>query len=413
MSLAFRTATRDDLGELDRVIASAFQHRGPERRETIARQLRSPRRFARRTYRLGLDRGQAVSALEIAPMRVAIGRATVLACSIGDVAVHPDAQGRGAGTRMMQDTVRFLTAEGYDLARLGGYNPFYRRFGFVPYFRRPIRILRDARRKGNEPEPGAGQCPGVTIRPMRAEDVPACRGLHDAFWQGRTGYVLPGDELWELDEERREGEYRTVAAEGGRPVGFLMGRVHRDEASRLIGLGVSPDRPALLGLLLHHLWQATEADGGDEIDATGMPTDDEIIDALRCWTLDIEITDRHNARNGTMIQILNLRQVVAKLVPEFEARLAGTRCGGWEGILRLAFSEQSTLLRVEAGEVTVVDDGQPDIDAELPQGKLLRMLLGSDSLRRMGLDRRLDVGPMDAEMLDALFPAGNPAVGFQ
>ena len=144
-----------------------------------------------------------------------------------------------------------------------------------------------------------------------------------------------------------------------------------------------------------------------------MPCDFEIIDALRRWTLDTEITERHNARNGTMIQVLNLAALFRRVAPLFDARLAGSCFGDWRGTIRIECEVASALLRLDAGRVSVPESGTPDLGVVAPQAALLKMILSSDSFRRMGLDRRLGLDRRSGELLDALFPIGNPVIGFQ
>ncbi|HHN67352.1 MAG TPA: N-acetyltransferase [Thermopetrobacter sp.] len=58
-----------------------------------------------------------------------LGRPALL---LGPIAVHPDFQGAGLGSRLMRAGLEAVGAAGHDLVFLVGDEPFYGRFGFRP-----------------------------------------------------------------------------------------------------------------------------------------------------------------------------------------------------------------------------------------------------------------------------------------
>jgi predicted N-acetyltransferase YhbS len=97
------------------------------------------------------DPTQPVAVAHIEPHRLRVGACSVLKADVGHVAVRPDIQTRGIGTRLMQEIVAWLPQERFQVTRLGGLMQFYERFGYEPFPRRYVTIpvpTRDAELKG-------------------------------------------------------------------------------------------------------------------------------------------------------------------------------------------------------------------------------------------------------------------------
>lgn len=418
------------MDEVLRVTFSAFAHWDGERRGRLARALRDPAEFGRRVLRVGLVDGRMATALEIVPWQVRIGQVGVKAGGIGNVAVNRELQGRGLGTRMMDDTVRFLCREGFDLVRLGGYMAFYSRFGWSPHFRRRIRVWRDDRRKGREPAPGAGVAQDITVRPFQESDRGAWVALYESFWAERTGSVVLDSPLPDLRHPDETGTFILVAESRGALIGYVAAcrgeaesvavsamafrRERRAEAesTAVCAMAFRPERPEIYGLLLHHVLERGRGHGVKELVLTGMPYDHELLVHLAPWRLDCEIRDLLNTRNGTMVRIMDLPRLFRKMAPELSRRLAGSGAAGWQGRIRVTCETGGVTLSVADGAVQVENEDRADVDVCLSQSELVRLVLVSGSFRRMGLDRRCALGPSEADVIEALFPLGYPCMGF-
>ena len=76
--------------------------------------------------------GKLCSVVGIYPFDVKIGDAQLKFATTGNVATHPDYEGRGYFTALFELVMKELESGGYDGARLGGARQRYGRFGYEP-----------------------------------------------------------------------------------------------------------------------------------------------------------------------------------------------------------------------------------------------------------------------------------------
>ena len=97
-----------------------------------------------------------------------VGRPALL---LGPIAVHPDFQGAGLGSRLMREGLEAVGEAGHDLVFLVGDEPFYGRFGFQPVPEGQIELpgpFDPARLLYREMAPGAlGDAAGLLIAAHR------------------------------------------------------------------------------------------------------------------------------------------------------------------------------------------------------------------------------------------------------
>ena len=74
--------------------------------------------------------GRLVSTVGIYPLPCFIGEEKLLFSTVGNVATHPDAEGRGYMNRLFSMAMREIEERGFDACRLSGDRRRYNRFGF-------------------------------------------------------------------------------------------------------------------------------------------------------------------------------------------------------------------------------------------------------------------------------------------
>lgn len=76
--------------------------------------------------------GRVVGHILFSPMTIKDGAALYPAIGLGPMAVLPDFQGQGIGSRLVEAGLAACQEAGYELALVLGHPWFYPRFGFVP-----------------------------------------------------------------------------------------------------------------------------------------------------------------------------------------------------------------------------------------------------------------------------------------
>ncbi len=143
--------------------------------------------------RIGVLDGHVVSIAVILHRAAYVGNQVVTVAGLTAVATHPAFQRRGFGTRVVQDAVRMIRRQGYDLSMLTTRLPdFFSRFGFrevlkVSGYECPVSALA---RLSVE-----AKC---SIAPLDYQQHwPALAALYHSYSQGRTGMQVRDTRFWE------------------------------------------------------------------------------------------------------------------------------------------------------------------------------------------------------------------------
>jgi len=201
--------------------------------------------FHPQRVRVGVLDGDIVSHVVILHRGAYVGKQIVTVAGVAAVATHPAQQRRGFGTRVVQDAVRMIRQQGYDLAMLTTRLPgFYARFGF-----REV------------PKMDGYECPVSALARISVVDVysiekldynrqwPAVAAIYERYSQGRTGLQVRDTRFWE-----------TWPRRGTFPYGFssqldALGLGARVDGQLVAYLAahISPEQPQLSVSELGHL----------------------------------------------------------------------------------------------------------------------------------------------------------------
>jgi len=143
--------------------------------------------------RVGLLNGHIVSIAVILHRAAYVGNQVLTVAGLTAVATHPDYQRRGLGTRLIQDAVRLIRQQGYDLSMLTTRVPgFFSRFGY-----REV------------PKVSGYECPASALARLPIESTcaierldyqrhwPALAALYHNYSRARTGMQLRDMRFWE------------------------------------------------------------------------------------------------------------------------------------------------------------------------------------------------------------------------
>ena len=155
-------------------------------------------------------------------------------------AVHPDAEGRGVGTALLEWTEQRATERGHDRHLQSVANPraaeLLRAFGYA-YARSSLRMLIDLDgASAAAPEPPAG----ITARPVDPErDAAALHALNERAFAPVSSYRsedLAAFHSEHLQVSTLDPALSVVAEERARPVGFALCRRWADEGRGYVDL---------------------------------------------------------------------------------------------------------------------------------------------------------------------------------
>ena len=143
--------------------------------------------------RVGLLNGRIVSMAVVLHRAAYVGNSAVTVAGLTAVATHPDYQRRGLGSRLVQDTVRLIRQQGYDLSMLTTRVPgFFSRFGY-----REV------------PKVSGYECPASALARLSVDPRfsiqkldyqhhwPALAALYHNYSRGRTGMQVRDMRFWE------------------------------------------------------------------------------------------------------------------------------------------------------------------------------------------------------------------------
>ena len=109
------------------VFANAF---GKEFGERLLKRISRIKDSERCNHRIVTVDGRIVSYLEILPKRLYIGKALLNMGGLAAVCTDSSERKKGYGRALLEDTVKFMTKEGYDISVLYGIPNYYHKYGY-------------------------------------------------------------------------------------------------------------------------------------------------------------------------------------------------------------------------------------------------------------------------------------------
>jgi GNAT superfamily N-acetyltransferase len=364
--------------------------------------------------------GEVVSALHISRHQIQIGSSVITKADVGEVSTLPKYQGKGYGTRLMEETVRWMQQEGFHLSRLGGYVRFYRRFGWVPFPRGFVEFpLAGLTSRGSHTDPDAflktTNHPGQ-IRPYDpTRDAPSCYRLYGRFNHYRTGAQLQGSTPFPTgDSSLKLDPWRVVYEEAGEVLAYLFARTAPTDHSRfetrvaIQEAGVAPEWPKPLGYLLRHILLGAYHYGARTVSAR-LPLDPYLYSIYRDYSLGFVPVLWQTTESGNMLQIIDLPALISILIPEFQTRLQNTAIPVQNGGLRFCVNGQTVDLHLQDGIVIQGPGNSPEV--EFPQDLFCQLLLGLQPVFHVVRQLPVQLPKESIALLEVLFPPQPTATG--
>ena len=348
------------------------------------------------TRELWIDDETKVGWLGVLDFTMRVGVAEIRVAGIGGVHTEREHRMKGYMRHLLEDTVQYMTAEGYDVSMLYGIPNFYTRFGYatsMPKHRFTIQT-RDA-------EAAVAQAPTFASRPIEEKDMHAIVALYNTNNAERTCSMVRDPDTYT--------RFRMGTTWGTTPVtrlwedadGQLLGYAVWDEnrtAVKVAEVGAADDRlfPAMLATFTQEAIQKR----CETITVYAPPDDPFAVYAQRfgtAWTIE------YPRYSDGMARIMNQGRLFENLIPELRRRTVGQA-----PLIPFALTTElgSITLIPKDGDLHVEEGIVVGTQVLLPQDKLMQLILGYRSVRDVGNAPDVTIPDPARPTLTALFPRG-------
>lgn len=394
--MEIRGVRESELPEMIDLQCRIFRPDGHERYEQY---VRTDPSYQYNQSRVVVVNGQIVSTLRVWEREMRIGSIPVPMGGIGGVGTHPDHQGTGYATALMEDTITYMREVSHDVGVLFSAIPcaFYRKLGWASV---PLAGFRVTRRVNI----GLGET-GWSVVPFDEDrDLGDCIALYDKHNAQQSGSLVRVKSYWDSGPARlREILPTVVARQGDRCGGYLNFQIG-EKSANILEVAYDRTQPQALTALVNHLLQVCEREGVEELHGD-IPHRHPMVNLLVEGTAgDIFLT----GNSAMMLCPVNLPSLFHRLLPELQARLDAANQTFSPVSICFDVSDQGVGLRLhDDGTFQIFDSDEGAIRLALPGHCFWRMLLGESSwtqleptLQQQGIDVEAEI----AALLSILFP---------
>ena len=317
---------------------------------------------------------------------------------LGGVNTEGEHRMKGYSRRLLDDTVRYMTDLGQDVAILFGIPDFYNKFGFAPCLvDSTVRVAtRDAER-------AAATCLLGRARPIRPDDHPFILDLYGRANRRRSGPIVREAQHFQGFHwgTRNLGSAAAFVLEGSRDEQLAyVAYLDRPTKVRVVE-AEAVSREAFPGVLRELSRMAIERRCA-QIDLQ-MPPDHPFAGFLRRCGCHVELN--YPRMGGGMMRMLNQDSLLAKLAPALTSRLAESRFQGAHVSLQIETDLRSSRL-------CLGPEGGHDlpVTVSLCQSALMQLMMGYRDAADVLSDHHAQTAGEAEAVLDVLFGRQVPYV---
>jgi len=322
----------------------------------------------------------------------------------------------------MEETVAFVRAHGFDIARLGGLCKFYSRFGWVPFPRRYVEFTLEsvkagARTLGVEEVLGLPSGFAGVVRPFDGKrDAFAVHRLRRKFNAGRTGALRLSPQPEEGLLHATPHPLRVVYERSGKIYGYVnaseLPREYTEFEGKVSIHEVAFDLrcpEAVEGCMKAVLLEAFRR-GVRRVTAR-MPFDHLLLQRLTEGKITYSLRELQGAVASNMILIVSLSSLFRRILPELARRLANAPEANWQGTLRLQIESQFVDLQIAQDSIKVVNSSCPDEIVATDSATLMKLVFGLHPVSSLLPAEANPLPPAVRSLLHVLFPPQATASG--
>lgn len=359
--------------------------------------------------RVCVNEGRITSYVRVSERQMHIGGSLVKLGGVGLVGTLEPYRSNGYSSAVLQDTVKYMASEEYDLGLLfTAIQPFYSRLGWASFPQTTFE-LGIGKPKRFERSPW-------TVRPFEDDDLWQVIEIHDQHNKRRTGTIARRREQWTDGYGRQTGIPPTLVSELDGTIGAYA-NVGLGESTisnvndafletyypNVREVGYKPGaEEALIALCQEVLYRSGE-EGLDTI--TGrLPRHDPMTLLL---SHESGRPPSFTVAEQSMYYLVSLQSLFQKLVPEFERRLRRSHLTSVSGSYLFRIGEQSCTLTVDNLSVDVTSTNKRATELQMDTYRFIKLLFGDSTFSEIAEYNRIlgmKLGEHEAAVLDVLFP---------
>ena len=350
---------------------------------------------------LSIEEEQDVSRLWIHEYQMRFGTAQLKLGGIAGVGTVEEHRNKGYSRRIMEDSTAFMTENGFDVAMLFGIPNFYPKFGYATAL--PETWV--------ELDTAEAQTAGSTyqIRKFETEDVPKILALYAANNAERTGTPLRDETRWKKFKMGSDfgvvAEPFVVLNETDEVIGYF---VCDETEEKCILCDIGFQNRTIFETIVRFLGDRAKRIDAAQIECS-MPADHPF--AIFCRRYGSR-TNTHNPKDHRgMMRIINQSSTLKAITGELEKRLRrSAHLSQWSGKILISTDLGQDCLGIDRGRVTYTSSKANAFHLEIPQDKLIQLMMGRRNIEDLAVDPDVSVTGGIIPILQTLFPLDYPHV---
>jgi predicted acetyltransferase len=346
--------------------------------------------------------GRFVAGTALYPQTQRLGDGQISVGEIGCVGTRVAYRNRGLASRLMHYWCDYMRQNHIPLSFLFGIPNFYQQFGYE--YAAPIHFYAYTEIERRLLARLSGSC---TVAPMAENDLQTVARLYETSSADNPCSRIREPEYWRFKFTSLPASHRWFCVKQGHEIrGYFLEWMRADAVS-VDEVGVLDDEAAaaIAGCLYH------QTEGHPDTFRVGVKAPHNNRFSAYLY--------RHGARQactnyiypgswGGMYRIIDLRQVMEKVRPTLEQRLADSRlylhCGRYQIVSDIGAAG----LEIDHGRVTISDSLANAVRLELPRQVLTPLITGYRDIDSCSVPLGLD--EKEHQLLQILFPLGHPYI---
>ena len=349
---------------------------------------------------------EMVSQLGLREYQMRFGSAHLKLGGIDGVGTREEYRNKGYSRHVMEHTIAFMNENEYDVSMLFGIPNFYHKFGYATV------IPETYVEFDTKDVPAAVST--YQVRRFQTEDAPKVVELYSANNAERTGTPLRTEIGWKAFTKRGGivPDPYVVLNEADEVIGYFVcdgDNTKKDMIERnctLFDIGFQ-DR-TIFETIVHFLTHGVEYTSAERI-RCAVPADHPF--AIFCRRYGCR-TNTYTPKNHMgMMRIINQSSTLEKITGELGKRLQrDADLSQWRGKIPISTDLGQDCLEIDQGSVAHTNNQENDFHFEIPQDKLIQLMMGRRSIEDLAIEPDVSVAEEIIPVLGTLFPLSHSHV---
>ena len=170
-------------------------------------------------------------------------------------------------------------------------------------------------------------------------------------------------------------------------------------------VGYKKDKQTVIGHFIKYLYNYSLKNKMKRITAR-VPFDPQIKEQLLKIPVNFKIIEIYGGKSSNMLQIINLKSLFTKLVPELENRLHNSLASNWRGTVEINIGKDNVKFFIGNGKIRLLNEILAELKIVIEEYYLLELVLGLVSFGEIKqlLNEKIELTPVTESLLNDLFP---------